>query len=149
MGDAGRIMMSGMCCCYDACDFKHIDCCCKEASDCLCIRHSCCLSLTSQSRGCCCTGDSDRGECCKIACICCDCGLIWPTKLCASASQTLCYYSVASFPCSDEYVEECVCAMCFIQCCPNCGICAAPPSCPALEKIRADEFVPIQQSMQR
>jgi hypothetical protein len=108
-----------------ALDFKHVDICCRGASDCLCVRNSCCLSLTSGSRGCGCTGDAERGECCKIACVCCDCGLIWPTKFCAAAHQTLCYYQVSSIPCSEEYVQECVCAVCFIQCCPNCGICAA------------------------
>jgi hypothetical protein len=108
-----------------ACDTKHIECCYKGSTDCLCLRSACCLSVSSKSRGCCCVGDEKKGECCKIACFCCDCGLIWPTKICAGASQVCCCYSVQSLPCSDQYVEECVCAFCFIQCCPTCGICAA------------------------
>mmetsp|Transcript_22098 Transcript_22098/g.46465 ORF Transcript_22098/g.46465 Transcript_22098/m.46465 type:complete len:203 (-) Transcript_22098:40-648(-) len=143
MGDSGRCMFNAACCCYNACDAKNIDCCCKDASDCLCIRSACCMSFTSKSRGCGCVTDKGRGECCKIACCCCDLGFIAPTKLCAGASQILCCYQVESCPCSPDYVGECVCAICFVQCCPRCGICAAPPSCPALDKIRADQLTPI------
>ncbi|VEU34762.1 unnamed protein product [Pseudo-nitzschia multistriata] len=143
MGDSGRCMYSGLCCAYTACDCKHVEFCYKESCDCLCIRHACCLSVNSKSRGCCMTTDKEKGECCKIACLCCDCGIIKPETLCAGASQCLCCYTVESLPCSDEYVEECVCAYLFIQCCPKCGCCAAPPSCPALDKIRNDELAPM------
>ena len=124
-GDSGRCMYSGTCCYYTAIDCKHIECCCKGSGDCCCIRQAYCLSLNSKCLGCGCVTDKEQGECCKVACGCCNLGCIKPTKLCGCAQQTLCCYEVSSLPCSPYYVEECVCACCFIQCCPKCGCCAA------------------------
>jgi hypothetical protein len=125
MGDSGRCMFEGFCCCYSGCDIKNVEFCFKTANDCCCIRHACCLSVTSKCRGCGCVTDKERGECCKVACGCCDLGCVAPTKCCAGATQILCCYEVISCPCSPDYVEKGVCACCFIQCCPKCGICAA------------------------
>ena len=116
-------------CCYDACDCNNPLCLVKGASDCLCIRSSCCLAVNTPDKGCGCTGDENRGEICKIGCYCCDYALVMPTKLCAYASQCLCWYEVGSFPCSPEYVPGLVCTICCpcLQICPKCGCCVAPP----------------------
>jgi hypothetical protein len=123
---------------------------CKGQEDCLCFRHNCCIALNTPSRGLGCTTDQTRGEICKVGVICCDMGLIIPTKLCAGAGQCLCCYNVASIPCSKEYVPDCVCTFCcFCQCCPKCGCCVAPPPCPALEKVLRSEPPTAMISMER
>ena len=112
---------------------------CKGAEDCLCVRHSFCCAINTPNKGMGLTTEKDRGECCKIGCFCCDLGLIWPNKLCGCASQCLCWYEVANFPCSNEYIPAPVCTVCpFCQCCPRCGCCVAPPPCPALDKMLRD-----------
>jgi hypothetical protein len=81
------------------------------------------------------TADSNRKEICKVGCCCCDMGCIQPSKICKFSGHCLCSYSVASCSCCDEeYVPFPVCALCFWQCCPGCGFCVAPPSCPALDQ---------------
>lgn len=142
----GRCMFSGCCCCYTACDTKNIEICCRYEQDtCCCIRHACCVSLTSKPLGCGCTGDKEQGECCKLGFMCCDLGLVKPVACCTGASACLCCYEVTSFPCNERYVDKCVCAYCFVQCFPKCGVCVAPPSCPALNKLCAndDEIEPM------
>jgi hypothetical protein len=130
-------MYSGTCCYYSAFDCKNIELCCNYEEDCLCLRHSGCLSCTAKSKGFGCTTDESKDECCMIGLGCCDCGLIKPKTCCAGACQVLCCYEVLSFPCSDNYVDKCVCAVCFLQCAPTCGCCVAPPECPALDKMQA------------
>jgi hypothetical protein len=114
---------------------------CKGAGDCLCIRHSCCVAVNSPSKGCGMTTDKDRNECIKIGCFCCDLGLVWPRVLCGCASQVCCCYDVAAFPCDDEFIPGPVCTICcpFLQVCPKCGCCVAPPPCPALDKVLRDQ----------
>jgi hypothetical protein len=112
----------------------------KGAVDCLCIRHSCCCAVMTPDKGLGLTTDETRGEFCKIGLFCCDLGLILPTKLCGCASQCLCYYSVANFPCSNEYIPAPVCTcLPFCQCFPRFGCCVTPPPCPALDKVLNDQ----------
>ena len=142
--DNGRCMSNGCIFCYDACDCGHCICCCLSEIDCLCYRESCCLACNAKPRDCgCCVQSRDRGEICKIGCFCCDVGLVYPTKLCACASQYWCCTSVASFPWSKEYVKAPVLAWCFLQCCPKCGCCIPPPDCPALDQIQAGDMGPV------
>lgn len=135
----GKCMASGCICYYNACDFDNFVFCLKGACDCLCIRQSCCLAINAKHRGCGITTNKEEGEICKIGLFCCDLGLIRPNKLCVYASQCLGLDEVASFPFNKEYVGEPVCACCFIQCIPECGVCVAPPDCPALDKILQGE----------
>lgn len=139
-GSSGKCMEDACLCCYDGCDCDKIMCCYLGAGDILCFRNSCCFAINAKPRGCGCTGDELRGEICKIGLFCCDLGIIYPTKLCGCASQCLCCYQVASFPCSKEYVPKPVCSYCFLQCCPRCACCAAPPDCPALDKIQKGDL---------
>jgi hypothetical protein len=108
---------------------------CKGEDDCLCLRHSYCIAVNTPHKDVCCTTDKQRGEVCKLALFCCDLALVYPTKLCGCAGQFLCCYSVASLPCTREYVPDCVCSFCYLQCFPKCGCCVAPPPCPALDKV--------------
>eukprot|EP00934_Nitzschia_sp_Nitz4_P005801 Nitzschia sp. Nitz4//scaffold64_size103689//85163//86314//NITZ4_004447-RA/size103689-snap-gene-0.121-mRNA-1//1//CDS//3329556163//5791//frame0 len=135
--DKLRCMCNACCCCYDACDFNNPILCCKGAGDCLCFRESCCIAVNTPHKGCGCTGDKNRGEFCKLGLFCYDCALVMPTKLCACANQCLCCYSVASLPCSPEYVPNFVCTICCpgLMISPRCGCCVAPPPCPALDKV--------------
>jgi len=106
--------------------------------------------VNTPHKGCGCTGDEDRGECCKIGCFCCDFGLIWPTYCCGCAQQCCCCYSVANFPCSREFIPAPVCTLCpFCQICPRCGCCMAPPPCPAMDKVLNDGHVVTAASQQK
>eukprot|EP00531_Pseudo-nitzschia_arenysensis_P016062 CAMPEP_0116133632 /NCGR_PEP_ID=MMETSP0329-20121206/10212_1 /TAXON_ID=697910 /ORGANISM="Pseudo-nitzschia arenysensis, Strain B593" /LENGTH=173 /DNA_ID=CAMNT_0003628281 /DNA_START=253 /DNA_END=774 /DNA_ORIENTATION=- len=137
---SGHCMTGGMCCAYDAIDCNNIEMGCRTEEDCLCIRHTACLSMTAKNKGFLLTTDeNDPDEICKLGLFCCDVGLVKPSALCSGAAVLCCFYEVCSFPCSDQYVDECVCAYLGLQCAPKCGCCIAPPSCPALDKLRSDE----------
>jgi hypothetical protein len=88
------------------------------------------------------TTDKEAGECCKIGCLCCDCGLISPAALCAGADQCLCAYRVRSCPPNEYYMKDLVCACYWIQCAPTCGCCASQQDCQALVDVRKGEFRP-------
>jgi hypothetical protein len=95
--------------------------------------------------------DPKRDECCKIGCFCADIGLVKPQTLCSNASQLLCCYDVCSLPCTEDYVPECVCAYCFLQCTPECGCCVEGPPSPALValKTKTTAAPPQAQEIQR
>lgn len=134
--DVNDACVVGACgCCYTAMDCTEWEILYRSEEDCLCIRHGCCLSITAEPLGVGLVTKEEEGEICKIGLFCCDLGLIKPSSCCAGAVSMCCVYEVFSFPCSDQYVDECVCACCFLQCCPKFGCCAPPPECPALEKI--------------
>jgi hypothetical protein len=142
-----RCMLSGCFCCYTAFDCKNIELCLKYESDwCFCIRHACCLSITSKPLGCGITTNKDGGDgdWCKVAAYCCDLGLVKPVSCCSGAHTCLCCYKVHSFPCNERFIEKCVCACCFVSCAPTCGCCVAPPECPALNKLRNIEVQPLK-----
>jgi len=136
--DSGRFIWSAACCCYTAFDMKNIELCCRYEYDYCCLRHACCLSATSKPLGCGCTGNKEEGDLCKLAAFCCNVGCIKPTACCGSAHACLCCYKVSSFPCSDHFLEKCVCACCCLSCAPKFGCCVEPPACPALDKLRGD-----------
>lgn len=140
----GRCMIDGCCCLYDAIDCNTIELGVRSANDCICIRSSCCLSFSAKSLGVGLTTEEgpDSDEICKIALYCCDLGIIKPSTCCSGAESILCYYRVCSFPLNKDYIDECVCSFCFLQCAPTCGCCEAPPECPALAKT-VTEAVPI------
>jgi hypothetical protein len=74
------------------------------------------------------TNESD-GEFCKIGIPICTIGLKTPSVLCGSVQQCLCFAGAESFPCNDDYVPACVCALYGWNCAPKCGCCSpAPPS---------------------
>jgi hypothetical protein len=123
----GHCMESGFICCYNACDYEDFVCCAAGTCDCICIRQACCCAIGYDSLGCGLVTNEDRNECCKIGCLCCECGLIEPSTLCRAASQCWCFQSVASLPFHPDYVNDVVCGCCYIQCLPKCGCCAAPP----------------------
>ena len=100
------ILYNAYCCCYDACDFDNIVCCCKGKSDCLCLTQEQCLSAGEESLGCGCVTDKNNNECCKLGCLCCTYGLKTPSNVCAFAQKTLCCVSVGSCPFDKEYIEE-------------------------------------------
>jgi len=138
--DAGRCIMGGCCCFYTAFDCKNIEVCCRYEYDwCFCIRHACCLSLTSKPLGLGLTTNKDDGDCCKVAAYCCDLGVVKPVSCCSGAHSCLCCYRVCSFPCTERHVDTCVCSCCFLSCAPTFGCCVAPPPCPALNKLRGDD----------
>ena len=122
------------------CDADRFVGCCAFERDLVCIRQSCCLAVGVPSRGCGCVTDPVAGEICKVACLCADCGLIFPScdsdrPLCSSVSSMLCMYQVCSFPFHKDYVAEPVCAYYGLQCCPNCDCCGPPPKSAALERL--------------
>merc|ERR1711957_796345 len=55
------------------------------------------------------------------------------------AHACFCCYKVSSFPCSERFLDKCVCACCFLSCAPKCGCCVEPPTCPALDKLRSND----------
>ena len=130
----GHCMFTGCICCYHACDFEDIVWCYVNKGDCLCLRHDFCMAVNIEPKRCGMTTDTTKGECCKISCFCCDCGLINPTVLCNGASQCLCFQNVSALPFDDDYLSDCVCAYYCIQCAPRCGCCVAPPHCKALRQ---------------
>ena len=129
-------MYSGCICCYDACDFEHITCCCMTSQECLCIVSQGCLAVNAEPLGVGMVTDQSNKECCKIGLYCCALGLKTPTVLCSGASQVLCFQEVASLPFDHDYVDQPVCGYCCVQCMPDCGIAKSPPHCPALQKMR-------------
>ena len=135
----GNCIQDAFMCCYYGYDCHEYACCLISNCDCCCWRQACCLACNVNSRGCCCVGDPDAGECCKLGCCCCDFGCVWPKTCCASVCQMCCCYHVASLPCSEYYMDECTCAFCFFMCCPTCGCCNAPPDCPALRDLRTGD----------
>ena len=139
--DSQRCMIHGCCCCYSAFDCGNTcECGYRKEEDCLCIRHACCISANAKSRGLgLVTNKEDENECCKIGLWCCDLGLVNPKTCCSGASSLCCIYEVVSCPCSEHYVNECVCAFCYgIACAPKCGCCVTPPECPALDKLMSN-----------
>ena len=76
--DGKPCVFGACCCCYDACDFHDIALLCHGGGDCLCIRSSSCCAMDVKPRGVGCVGVPDKGECCKIGCYCCDCGIVTP-----------------------------------------------------------------------
>jgi hypothetical protein len=132
----GHCMCNGCICCYDAYDFEDFVFCCAGTCDCICIRQAVCCAIGYESLGFGIVTNEDRGECCKIGLLCCECGLIQPSTLCRGASQFLCCQQVASLPFDDDYVKDCVCGCYGIQCAPNCGCCMAPPVAKAFQLLR-------------
>lgn len=123
-------------------------CLCIQSQEFLCLKSSCCLAPGAASRGCCLVTEED--ECCKIGCIICDYGLIMPKGCCTGASQCLCVRQVASCPFHEDYIDECVCAVCCISCAPECGCCTAPPHCKALDEMKAGGIdAPSNSNMER
>lgn len=138
--ESGVCMLEACGCCYSALDCNNIELGMRMEEDCLCIRHACCLSLSAKSLGFGLTTDeNDPDEICKVGLGVCDLGLVKPSTLCAGAGKLCCYYEVVSFPCSENYVNEFVCAFCFLQCAPNPGCCKPPPDCPALNQLCSTE----------
>jgi hypothetical protein len=133
-------------CCYTACDFEDFVFGYKSSGDCLCLRSACCLAIGADSLGCGLTTDEDKGECCKLSCIIYEYALVDPQVLCSKAEQCLCFQNVASLPFQDDYLSECVCASCFIQCAPECGCCVKPPPCKALRLKKEKEEAPLAAS---
>ena len=88
-------------CCYDACDCQSCVCCCAGSCDCICIRQASCCAVGYDCLGCGIVTNASRNECCKIACILCELGIVNPYTLCSCANQFCCCQSVASLP----YVE--------------------------------------------
>lgn len=140
-------MLNACFCVYTACDFEDCKIGCVSAGDCLCCRHNCCLAVGHDSVGCGMTTQED--ECCKIGCFCCDIGLLCPARLCTHAEQVFCIQQVGALPFDKDYVPDCVCAYCGIICAPECGCCAAPPPCPALNKLKAGQMPKPVAAMQR
>eukprot|EP00934_Nitzschia_sp_Nitz4_P000872 Nitzschia sp. Nitz4//scaffold225_size51843//22637//23273//NITZ4_006896-RA/size51843-snap-gene-0.9-mRNA-1//-1//CDS//3329542678//872//frame0 len=126
-GDENRFLCFACCCWYDACDFNDMFCGIKGASDCLCLRSSYCIACNTPNMGCGCTGRKEY-EVCKLGCVCCECAMVKPTTCCGMATQVFCWYTVASLPCSDEYVPDCICTICLPGCqvAPT-GACCDPP----------------------
>jgi len=135
------IMYCALCCTYSACDFNDCALLCHRSCDCLCLRHSCCLSMGVEPRGVGCTADKDKGECCMLGLYCCDCGIVNPKVLCASYSKCLCLHDAAACPGAPQYLEDCVCSVYFLSCAPTCGCCVAAPECPAIALVKAGESV--------
>jgi len=135
----GQCLYGAVCCCYTACDMKNVELCCRYEYEYCCVRHGCCVSITSKPLGCGMTTNKEQGDCCKLAAYCCDIGCVKPTACCSSAHACLCCYKVTSFPCSERFLDKCVCACCFLACTPKCGCCVAPPTCPALLQLRNND----------
>jgi len=136
---SGNCVHAGCLFCYDGCTTSKCVCGSIGSSDCCCVRQSHCCACNARPRTCCCSHDLDgRGELCMVGILCCEFGLIVPSKFCAGAHQTCCWYSAYSAPWSTHYVGTPILALCCVQCVPSCEICAEPPSCPALDHIRDD-----------
>jgi len=133
----GRYMSSGCICCYDAFDCDTIELGCRHGGTCICLRQNACVSMSAKSLGVGLTTEEggDTDEVCKLGLVCCDAAIVKPSTCCSYAESFLCCYSVASIPCSEEYVPDAVCACCFLQCAPTVGCCKPPPDCAALDKL--------------
>ena len=106
--------------CLVGCHHKQELCCCLYES---------CLAINGESKGCgCIEKEGDYAAvCCGPKCVCCQCGLKSPELCCAGESDQCCCRGVQSFPFDDRFVAKPVCAICCLQCFPECGCCAPPP----------------------
>ena len=132
----GHCMCDACICCYDACDCQDFVFCCAGSCDFVCIRHAGCCAAGYDCLGCGLVTSASRNEWCKIACFCCELGIVNPLTLCSYAEQCCCCQCVGSLPFHMDYVNAPVCATCGIQCCPKCGCCAAPPVAPIFKILR-------------
>lgn len=134
-----RCLLHGCICTYVALDFNCHTVGCSHTNDCLCFRHNTCCAYDHKRYP---LGVSVAKEChdpnglLNFGCICCECGLILPTTLCASTHQFFCIQSVGSVPFHPNYVPHPILAYHGLSCCPTCDCCIAPPPCPAITALR-------------
>ena len=143
---SGRHLFNAWCCLYSAFECQNIDVGCSSAgTHWFCIKQGCCLSATTKPKGCGITTDQSEGskEICMLECIFAELGLVKPTSCCEGVFSCLCYYQVLSFPCTDDYLQKCVCSYCGLSCVPVCGCCVEPPACRAYDKLRTGEMAPM------
>ena len=124
------LCLPGFCCAHSGFDCERTVVLCVDEEECLCIRSSWCCAAGVPDKGVGCVTEED--ECCKIGLYCCNWGLLVPKTICRGASQCLCCYSVKSFPCHEDYVKGCVCAIYGVQISPKCGICGDYGDRPAM-----------------
>jgi hypothetical protein len=129
-----EFMFQGAFCCYSACDFDNILMGCKGEEEMLCLLE----------KGCCAAGEpafpvginKQDGTCCSISLPCCVYALKKPEVLIKAGSKCLCMRGASSFPCDDELVPECVCAICAFQIKPTTGFMKpCPGKAPAQEEM--------------
>lgn len=113
-------------CCYSAFNFKDIKFLLTQEVEQLCIVSDCCLNATSKPFGPGMITDAEKGEICKFGLFCWSCGLKKPSTCCASKCHLLFCVQASAFPTNADYVPTTVCALCCLQCLPNCGCCKPP-----------------------
>ena len=133
---ARSCVVNGLVCFYAACTTDV--CACHAQEECLCVKRSMCcdgrsdtltigLDTTSLYH-------ADRAYC-KTGLGFCECALIPPRTLCASASHVLCLQSAGALPLHEDYLDDAICAYYCLQCYPTCDCAAQAPRCPALERM--------------
>ena len=133
-----RCLVHGCICTYVALDFNFRTIGCSQTMDCLCFRYNACCAFQHPHYGLGLTIINPMehpysNELLKIACLCCECGIIRLSTLCNSTHQFLCLQSVSSLPWHNDYVSGPILAYYGLACLPTCGCCVAPPPCPAIE----------------
>ena len=120
-------------CCHETCDFDDITMGCKGGGEFLCCVAEDCCAAGEESKG---VGMVEKkdGEFCRLALPCCVRALKTPTVLAAGGGSCLCIWEACSFPFSEDFVPEMVCACCFFSCKPNTGFMQPPPYSKALDK---------------
>jgi hypothetical protein len=126
-------MVSACICCHGTCDVEDITVLCKGNGECLCCAGESCCAAGEESKGFGCI-EKKEGDICRCACPCCVEALVTPKLCCASGGSCLCCWNAASFPFSEDYVNEFVCAVYCLQCAPQFGCCKPPPYSKALDK---------------
>lgn len=127
-GDHKECVMTGMYCTQFACtDDLLIGC--DGAGEFLCLEESCCAALND------CEGVkkpvgmiAEEGFFVKCGLFCCTMGAKKPDTCFAGRSRGLCCVGQGAFPPNEKYIKTPVCAICFVACLPEVGLCIKPPN---------------------
>eukprot|EP00957_Ditylum_brightwellii_P028360 2141562-Ditylum_brightwellii.AAC.1 len=108
---------------------------CKGSTEFICLAEDYCCAFEEKPYSFGVVTDKSKGELCRTNLYCCSYACFKPKLYCKSAQRQCCFSYVASFPFDDEYVKDCICAECGLQCCPSCGCCVTAPPSSALTKL--------------
>lgn len=109
-------VFKGVLCSYCALDFGDIKLGCRSQEELCCLVRECCIAPDEKPLGLGLVTNPENNEFCKIGLYCITCGLKYPETLCKEAFQLLFIKSASSFPLDEDYVNEYLCTIFFIQC---------------------------------